>query len=259
MLTAIMQLERYGLAFVTGVPTHETSTETCELRKLAEMFGEIRNTFYGELWDVKNIRNSRNIAYTNLDLGLHMDLLYFENPPRYQFLHCLRNRVYGGTSIFVDALYAANKLQENYSSHFHTLTTTPVSFHYINDGHHLHFDHPTIQLGRFPDQDGSYPIQHVNYSPPFQAPLRVSTPPEFYDALSQFVEILEDPANKFQYTLQEGDTAIFDNRRVLHARTSFNEKEGTKDGVTDRWLKGCYIEADAVSDKARVMRGREGA
>lgn len=273
MLKAITQLQQYGLTFVTGVPTQEASNETCELRKLAEMFGEIRNTFYGELWDVKNIRNSRNIAYTNLDLGLHMDLLYvvsafvkrdviylraryFENPPRYQFLHCLRNRVHGGTSMFVDALYAANKLQEDHPSHFHTLTTTPVSFHYINDGHHLHHDHPTIQLGRFPDQDGRYPIQHINYSPPFQAPLRVSTPSEFYDALMHFVEILEDPANKFEYTLQEGDTVIFDNRRVLHARTSFSEKEGTSEGVTDRWLKGCYIEADAMSDKARIMRGR---
>lgn len=76
MLKATTQLQRYGLAFVTGVPTQETSAEICELRKLAGMFGEIRNTFYGELWDVRNIRNSRNIAYTNLDLGLHMDLLY---------------------------------------------------------------------------------------------------------------------------------------------------------------------------------------
>lgn len=48
---------------------------TCELRKLAETFSNIRETFYGQVWDVVNVRNSRNIAYTNLDLGLHMDLL----------------------------------------------------------------------------------------------------------------------------------------------------------------------------------------
>jgi hypothetical protein len=76
LLRAITQLERYGLCFIKGVPNVETSMEKCELRKVAQMFGEIRNTFYGELWDVKNVRDSRNIAYTNLDLGLHMDLLY---------------------------------------------------------------------------------------------------------------------------------------------------------------------------------------
>lgn len=76
LLTAISQLTRYGLLFVTDVPNSRTSNEDCELRKLGERFGELRTTFYGETWDVKNIKNSRNIAYTNIDLGLHMDLLY---------------------------------------------------------------------------------------------------------------------------------------------------------------------------------------
>ena len=74
-LSAMTQLERDGLVFIQGVPSVETSNETCELRRVAEAFGEIRDTFYGPLWDVKNVKDSRNIAYTNLELGLHMDLL----------------------------------------------------------------------------------------------------------------------------------------------------------------------------------------
>lgn len=80
LLAGINQLSRLGLLVVTGVSNVESSNQTCELRKLAELFGEIRNTFYGDLWDVKNVRNARNIAYTNLDLGLHMDLLYGFSP-----------------------------------------------------------------------------------------------------------------------------------------------------------------------------------
>lgn len=75
LVKGITQLARYGLLFVTGVPNQETSNERCELKKLAEIFGEIRPTFYGLLWDVMNVKESKNIAYTNLDLGLHMDLL----------------------------------------------------------------------------------------------------------------------------------------------------------------------------------------
>jgi gamma-butyrobetaine dioxygenase len=75
LLDAMTQLAQYGILFVRGVPHRETTNETCELRRLAERFGEIRPTFYGVLWDVVNLRESRNIAYTNLDLGLHMDLL----------------------------------------------------------------------------------------------------------------------------------------------------------------------------------------
>ena len=273
-LAAMTQLQRDGLVFIQGVPNTETSNETCELRRVAEVFGEIRHTFYGPLWDVKNATNSRNIAYTNLELGLHMDLLYascvprsfthcthtvdryFQHPPRYQLLHCLRNRVEGGSSIFVDTLNAANTLRTSCPSDFDILTTTPVSFHYINDGHHLHCDHPTIQLGAFPDERGVLPIKFVNYSPPFQAPLHVSTPPQFYDALVKFVEILESPENRYEYLLKEGDVAMFDNRRVSHARTAFTSKDLEDDGDADRWLKGCYIEGDAVSDRARMLKSK---
>ncbi|KAG1819082.1 uncharacterized protein BJ212DRAFT_72409 [Suillus subaureus] len=269
LLSAITQLTRYGLLFLTGVPNTEHTNKTCELRKLANIFGELRETFYGELWDVKNIRNSKNIAYTNLDLGMHMDLLYFQHPPRYQILHCLRNRVIGGTSRFVDGLRAAEILRNTHSADFDTLATTPVPFHYVNDGHHLHYEHPTIELTSLhaaigagsPTTGISAPsvleIKHINYSPPFQAPLLLdSTPPSFYGALGRYAALLDDPMNILDYTLREGDAVLFDNRRVLHARTSFTDDGSGADayGETNRWLKGCYLEADAILDRGRVLR-----
>ena len=177
---------------------------------------------------------------------------YFQHPPRYQILHCLRNKVIGGTSIFVDSLHAARVLRETHPADFDILTKTPVSFHYINDGHHLHREHFTIELSSHTSE-----ISHINYSPPFQAPLPLSTPKEFFPALARFAELLNDPKNTYEYTLKEGDAVLFDNRRVLHARTAFYEKEGSekvKDGVPNRWLKGCYLEADALVDRVRVLR-----
>ena len=72
--------------------------------------------------------------------------------------------------------------------------------------------------------------------------------------------MLDDPAVQFEYLLREGDAVLFDNRRVLHARTAFWERVGTKDadGETNRWLKGCYLEADAVLDRGRVLREQLG-
>ena len=75
LVTATEQIAKYGILFVTNVPNVKTSHEECDLRTLAEKFGYIRPTFYGPLWDVLNIHNSKNIAYTNLQLDLHMDLL----------------------------------------------------------------------------------------------------------------------------------------------------------------------------------------
>jgi gamma-butyrobetaine dioxygenase len=91
LLAAISQLWQYGLLFVTGVSTADTSDEGCELRSLAGLFSEIRPTFYGETWDVKSVRQSKNIAYTNLNLGLHMDLL--SAPASARFAHTSLTRI----------------------------------------------------------------------------------------------------------------------------------------------------------------------
>ncbi|KAL5490633.1 hypothetical protein ACEPAI_5467 [Sanghuangporus weigelae] len=267
LLEVYKQLKSDGLVFFSGIPTEETSDEKCELRKLATRLSVLRRTFYGETWDVRNIRNSKNIAYTNLDLGLHMDLLYFKEPPRYQTLHALRNRVHGGQSLFVDALHAANRLQSISPEDFDILANTPVLFHYINDGHHLHHSHPTFEVSRVSSQpvklNGAgklMEITSINYSPPFQAPLPVETPRAFYEALAKFEDLLNDPAACVTRLLHEGDAVMFDNRRVLHGRAAFeemddgSEKEGAGgEGETSRWLKGCYLEEDPVLDRMRVL------
>ena len=196
----------------------------------------------------------------------HLCHSYFVEPPRYQILHCLRNRVDGGHSLFVDGLNAALELYNSSPEEFFCLADTNVAFHYINDGHHLQCLHPTFQLdGKTGNQspmsvvrDGKpYKISAINYSPPFQAPLPLNTPPPFYFALATYSDILNKPSNRFTHLLREGEAVIFDNRRVLHGRTSFSDRGDSlnKEGEANRWLKGCYLEEDAVLDKRRVLSG----
>ncbi|KAL0059235.1 hypothetical protein AAF712_014043 [Marasmius tenuissimus] len=253
LLRAMDQLWQYGLLFIRGVSNVETDDATCELRKLVSLFSDIRPTFYGELWDVQHKADSReNIAYTDLKLVFHMDLMYFANPPRYQTLHCLRNRVEGGTSAFVDALHVAQQLKELSPSDYNILTKTPVPFQYVNGGRHYHQTRPTIQLSPTGDQ-----IEYINYGPPFQAPLLRSTPIEFYHALREFEKCLQDSRNIYRYTLQEGDAVFFDNRRVFHARTAFRDRsQGVSQGSVSRWLKGCYFEEDIMWDRARSLKSK---
>lgn len=75
LLKVMTQLQQYGLVFLRGVPVEETSDALCAVRKTAERLSELIPTFYGTTWDVRNIKDSTNIAYTNRPLGLHMDLL----------------------------------------------------------------------------------------------------------------------------------------------------------------------------------------
>jgi len=73
--------------------------------------------------------------------------------------------------------------------------------------------------------------------------------------LKEFSNLLNDGTNTYRYTLKEGDAALFDNRRLLHARTAFYEDgQELKEGETSRWLKGCYLEADTMMDRSRMLR-----
>ncbi|KAH9033422.1 gamma-butyrobetaine hydroxylase [Lactarius pseudohatsudake] len=247
LLRAITQLQRTGLLFVRGVP--HSRHERCGLRE----------TFYGGVWDVRDVVDSRNIAYTSLFLGLHMDLQYFEAPPRFQVLHCLRNRVQGGTSLFVDAFAAASALRAAHPADFARLVDTPVPFQYINDSRHLHHAHPTISLSpASASPDGEPHITGVSYSPPFQAPLPRDTPSAFYDALGRFAALVEAPTAVHARRFSEGDAVVFDNQRVLHGRTAFKERSGPESVGKElgRWLKGGYFEGDQMASHGRVLRAR---
>ncbi len=62
---------------------------------------------------------------------------------------------------------------------------------------------------------------------------------------------------RYEFTMEEGDLVLFDNRRILHARREFSDKPGTSadvgEGEATRWLKGCYLDGDVIRNKQRVL------
>lgn len=240
-------VENYGLAFVHNLPT----TPVTNVEILARQIGTIKDTFYGVSWDVKSVPGAKNIAYTSLFLGLHMDLTYFESPPGVQLLHCLSNQAVGGDSIFLDIYKAVQLLNERYPQHYNTLAKVPVTFHYQNDGHHLQLRRPTISVDRYNEGD---PYK-ITYAPPFQGALdnvdaEMVVP--FYEAMAAFEDIMQDKENQlvYQTRLEPGTCVLFNNRRVLHGRTGFDAKSG------NRHLRGTYVDWDVFRDKLRVLQGQ---
>lgn len=182
-----------------------------------------------------------------------MDLLYFESPPGLQFLHCVRNSTIGGSSVFADSFRAANLVRSNSPVLFDTLTSFPVTFHYVNDGRHYHFTRPTVVLDQHSYLEKKR-ISHTNWAPPFQAPFEVDIGADgnsgfrrYVRAAKEFAQYIDEPEAQFELTLKEGECVIFQNRRVLHARRAFDPTTG------DRWLKGAYIDVDAYESKLRVL------
>ena len=185
------------------------------------------------------------------------------NPPNFQILHCLQaSTTGGGESVFVDAFRAAEMiLQKSPNRAEHPLCTYPVPYHYhhvdakadLRNNHSYAHSHPVIEL------DERQNIVNVNWSPPFQAPLRPDPPKngfgvppcplrDWHQAAQEFAQIIDRPDMQFEYLLKPGEAVIFNNRRVLHARMAFDVAKGP------RWLKGAYIDGDSVWSKLGVLR-----
>lgn len=240
---AMRKLAHYGLIFVKDIPDSRE-----EVEKIATRMGPLRNSFYGSTWDVRSVPKAKNVAYTNQNLGLHMDLLYMREPPGYQLLHCLRNSCEGGESVFVDSFGVASSLKQHT---FDLLSKWEVNYHYQHEDQAYHASRPVFELARH----GSRILEHVNYSPPFQAPF---TAPQndpgwsphfrkFHKAYQQFSNALTKERRMFQLKLNPGECVIFENRRVLHARRAFDTNSG------ERWLAGAYVDEDAVVSRFAVL------
>lgn len=145
----------------------------------------------------------------------------------------------------------------------------PIRFEYDNDSHYLTHTHPLIVGG--PKGLRKWYKAAVNWSPPFQGtPVTVDSykskdsslskihATHWYRQLDAFQSIIDEPHRRWEFTMEEGDLVLFDNRRVLHARKAFRDltpEEARARGVEvvegepSRWLKGCYLDGEVVWDK----------
>ena len=264
--SVVAQLQKFGIAFITSTPSDPSS-----VRNVAERIGPLRNTFYGETWDVKSVPSAKNVAYTSRDLDFHMDLLYMENPPGLQFLHCMKQSPTGGESRFSDAVSAFYKLQNyDYKLVAH-LEEFPITYRYKNNGHWYQKSRTfleggvmptTISKGKSPLRLYSRDFDAINWSPPFQGPLEQSTgdPPHnakknsaklrnFIAAARLFKQYAASGDAVYRTKMKEGTCVIFNNRRVLHARDPFDPQDG------ERWLRGCYVDGDCIRSRWRMQGG----
>ncbi|EEH39187.2 gamma-butyrobetaine dioxygenase [Paracoccidioides lutzii Pb01] len=260
---AMRSLNEFGIMFVKDIPE---SAEMVE--KIATRMGPLRNSFYGETWDVRSVPDAKNVAYTNKRLDFHMDLLYMKDPPGYQLLHCLRNSFSGGESLFSDTLQAAINLLNNYPYYFDTLCNVPTRFEYKNNNQHYEYSHRTIEIDGerewLTSSSGAtlraY-INRVNYSPPFQAPSYLSEylkehrdVQKYIKAMHAFATEISKPENILQVKLEPGQCVIFQNRRVVHARNAFDLSSASDGKSSDeRWLRGAYVDEDALRSKLRII------
>ena len=230
-----------GFCIIEGAPI----TEGQVLSVIAEL-GFTRETNYGQLFEVRTEVNPNNLAFTNMGLGSHTDNPYREPVPTVQLLHCLESSIEGGDSILVDGFNAAKILKEESSENFEVLTNNWINFRFSDEKTDLRSRVPMIEIN---DNDEIIKVRYNNRSID-----TIKLPPEkirpFYLAYRHWSEVIERDELKIEFQLLPGEILMFDNTRVMHARTAFS-----KNGK--RHLQGAYTDLDGLYSLLNILENQE--
>jgi gamma-butyrobetaine dioxygenase len=237
-------VRRYGFAIMTGAPAVPGT-----VAEVAELFGFVRETNYGRIFDVRAEVNPTNLAFTGLALQVHTDNPYRDPVPTLQLLHCLASDAEGGASTVVDGFRAVEILRAEAPDAFELLAGHSVPFEYRGSGGvHLRAEAPLIRLS--PEGE----LRGVRFNNRSAAPFRLAygVTGAYYKAYRHFAEILGRPALELSFKLGPGDLFVVDNERVLHGRQGYS-------GAGKRHLQGCYADRDGLLSTLAVLEGATGS
>ncbi|KAL8918992.1 MAG: hypothetical protein Q9208_007042 [Pyrenodesmia sp. 3 TL-2023] len=290
LLSSLDLLHHYGLLFISSVPPDPESVTS-----LARRIGPLKSTLYGPTWDVKSVPSAKNVAYTSSNLGFHMDLLYVDNPPALQILHCLEASTQGGESLFSDSLRAVQNIKRSRPDHFATLGTFPVTYKYRNNNEWYQQTRPHIEFVSTPHEASEYAtgadrdsiqlessVKAINYSPPFQGPFLVnignaphppptdraasspSDAPEFHTAQRSDGREFRKYLDAVRHLKQEleADGAIYEQKLdpgtavIFDNRRVVHARKAFKNDGGERRLRGAYVDGDTWRSRWRVLKER---
>jgi len=234
-------LHHKGIAIVKNAPVEKNSA-----LPLLNKISHTRETFFKTPFEVISIPKPNNSAYTAHALRNHMDLPWFENPPGYQFLHCLINAAEGGNSSAVDGFAVADYLRKNEKEIFETLVSVHLKFRDkdYTQSIHRNFHAPAISLTK----DGDYNDIRFSVATMDALDCHPDIMDKVYKAHHRFGNLLHDDKFQIKFRLEPGDIFSFNNRRLLHGRTAYNPNSG------HRHLQGYYMDRDEIIGRLNFLK-----
>lgn len=238
LMAWLVDTKKYGLTIVHGIEGKGEASIA-----IARRIGFLRETNFGQTFEVINKADPNNLAYTSLALPLHTDLTNQETPPGYQFLHCITNDAKGGGSVYGDGFAMAQVLRDSNPQAFDILTSTLIPCRFFDRECDIRTRNPVISL------DDSGAIQEIRFNAHLVdlIDLPLETVDAWYRAYRAFMRLTRDPAFRLSFRMAAGEMTAFDNRRMLHGREAFNPATG------NRHLHGCYVDRVEFDSRMRML------
>lgn len=231
------KLRDYGFVLVRGGPMEPGFVE-----EVAMMIGDLGVSAYDRIFDLSPKGKHNTMGNTFRTVPPHTDEAYRFAPPGINVLGCIRPADEGGDSILVDGFHLGESLRGDDPEAFALLARTPNVFHRIHDGQLDQRCH--TRMFALDESQNIVGVRiHTRSSGPMDLPADLVEP--FYAAYHKLSALMMAPENQARFALQAGDTLIFDNQRVLHARTSFSG--------ADRHLQICNVSREEFHQRLRML------
>lgn len=235
---ALIDLKTYGIVIVDNLDNAPEAGE-----RFGDLIGFKRETNFGVTFEVINMPNPNNLAYTALSLPQHTDLSNQELVPGIQFLHCYKNTADGGQSTFTDALKVVQDLETEMPDAYRVLCNTQVPWRFHDHSCDIRYRRPVINF----DNEGKFKLLCLNPHLADVPDMSANQLYEFYAAYQEIMRRTRDDKYMVRYALKTGEMAVFDNQRLMHGRTQFDPNSG------ERHLRGYYIEHNELNSRIRML------
>ena len=236
------KLRDYGFVIVRNGPKEPGSVE-----RVANMVGDLGDSAYSKIFDLTPKSRIRTFGNTTHLVPPHTDEAFRYSPPGLNILGCVRPADDGGDTILVDGFNLAETMRKEDPEGFALLANSAHTFHRLHEGEIDQAAH--VRMFALDDMERIVGIRiHTRSSGPMDLPTNLIEP--YYAAHHKLSELMMSPSNQARFGLASGETAIFDNHRVLHARTQFTDP--------NRLMQICNVSREGFHERLRILARKMG-
>lgn len=231
----------HGFARLRNLPVADGTVQ-----RVGERIGTVRASNFGFLFSVETKPDPDSTAYTAVSLDGHTDLASRETQPGLQLLHCRENTATGGASTMADGFAVAEAIRAEDPDAFAALTTLPWVFT------NRHRDTDYRCSGPLVETDATGTVTEIRNTGflRFFPDMAEADIPRAYRAVQLYNALCRSDRFLCRTPFAAGDLVLFNNRRMLHGRDSFDPQSGI------RRLQGCYLETDEILSRLRILARR---
>ena len=236
------KLRDYGFVRVSG-----GRAEPGALEAVAQLIGGLGESAYTPIFDLSPSSAVKTMGNTQKEVPPHTDEAFRYAPPGINILGCVRAAEDGGESILVDGFAVAEDMREQEPQAFELLCRYAQTFNRVHPGE-------LDQRGRqrmiaLDDRGEVIGIRvHTRAAGPLDLPADLVEP--YYRAHQAFCARMMSAEFQLRFQLGPGESVMFDNHRVLHARAEFSDPR--------RFLQICNVSRETFHERLRLLAAELG-